>query len=174
MTCIAYKDGIISGDSLYTHTSLISSRATKIKKLRIGSLLPKEDVALYGATGDNDDRELEKLLQECLLSETSIDIYSFPLKRDLVHLNSDLAALIIIPQKFTTEKKENEIYVISTKYSENDEAGVTKVTHPYWAIGSGAELAIGAMAAGASSEKAIEIACQFDIHCDLPIHSYCL
>lgn len=33
-----------------------------------------------------------------------------------------------------------------------------------WAIGSGAEYALGAMAAGACAKRAVEIACEFDIN----------
>ncbi len=37
-----------------------------------------------------------------------------------------------------------------------------KIEAPFHAIGSGRQVAIGAMAAGASAERAIEIACRFD------------
>ena len=37
------------------------------------------------------------------------------------------------------------------------------------AIGSGAPIAVGAMAAGASAEEAVAIACRFDKHCGLPV-----
>lgn len=40
---------------------------------------------------------------------------------------------------------------------------------PVWAAGSGADYALGAMAAGCSAEKAVEIACRFDIHCGLGV-----
>ena len=38
-----------------------------------------------------------------------------------------------------------------------------------YAIGSGALYAIGAMAEGASAERAVEVACMFDSHCGGPI-----
>jgi len=40
-----------------------------------------------------------------------------------------------------------------------------------WGAGSGADYAIGAMAAGCSAVEAVEIACRFDIHCGLGIDS---
>lgn len=40
---------------------------------------------------------------------------------------------------------------------------------PFHALGSGAELALGAMAAGATAEQAVIIACQFDACSRLPI-----
>jgi ATP-dependent HslUV protease subunit HslV len=36
-----------------------------------------------------------------------------------------------------------------------------EIRAPFFAVGSGAEIALGAMAAGASAERAVEIACEF-------------
>ena len=44
-----------------------------------------------------------------------------------------------------------------------------EVTLPFFAIGSGAELAIGAMAAGKSAREAVEIACEHDINCGMGV-----
>lgn len=41
----------------------------------------------------------------------------------------------------------------------------------FHAQGSGNEIAMGAMAAGASAERAVEIACQLDAHSRLPVHA---
>lgn len=38
-----------------------------------------------------------------------------------------------------------------------------------YAIGSGAEFALGAMAAGASAEEAVRVACRYDPHCGEPV-----
>ncbi len=38
-----------------------------------------------------------------------------------------------------------------------------------YAIGSGADFAMGAMAMGASATRAVEVACQLDRHCGLPV-----
>lgn len=40
----------------------------------------------------------------------------------------------------------------------------------YYAIGSGADFALGAMAMGASAERAVEVACSLDPHCGAPVH----
>jgi ATP-dependent protease HslVU (ClpYQ) peptidase subunit len=37
-----------------------------------------------------------------------------------------------------------------------------EIKDPFYAIGSGAQVALGAMAAGATPKRAVEIACQFD------------
>ena len=38
------------------------------------------------------------------------------------------------------------------------------ITEPFFAVGSGSEYALGAMASGMSARRAIEIACRFDAH----------
>lgn len=40
---------------------------------------------------------------------------------------------------------------------------------PYWALGSGMNIALGAMAAGASAERAVEIACEWDTSSGPPL-----
>lgn len=40
---------------------------------------------------------------------------------------------------------------------------------PFWAAGSGADYAMGAMAAGKDAKEAVEIACRFDINCGLGV-----
>lgn len=40
----------------------------------------------------------------------------------------------------------------------------------FYALGSGRELAIGAMAAGATAEEAVKIACEYDVHTGGPVH----
>lgn len=45
-----------------------------------------------------------------------------------------------------------------------DESGMHTLSAEFFSLGSGACVALGAMAAGASAETAIEIACRFDCH----------
>ncbi len=42
--------------------------------------------------------------------------------------------------------------------------GESEICAPFYAIGSGYELAMGAMAMGASAEEAVRVAIQYDIH----------
>ncbi len=44
------------------------------------------------------------------------------------------------------------------------------VTAPFVAIGSGRDIAMGAMAAGATAMEAAEIACEFSVGCGGPVH----
>lgn len=43
---------------------------------------------------------------------------------------------------------------------------------PVWGAGSGADYAIGAMAAGKTAVEAVEIACRFDVNCGLGVDSF--
>jgi hypothetical protein len=42
---------------------------------------------------------------------------------------------------------------------------------PKWALGCGGPLALGAMYAGASAVRAVEIACQLDVHCGFGVET---
>ena len=48
----------------------------------------------------------------------------------------------------------------------------TEITEPFWAVGSGADYALGAMAMGADAIKAVEIACKFDVYCGGGVDSF--
>ena len=41
--------------------------------------------------------------------------------------------------------------------------------HPYYAVGSGSNVALGALAMGASAKRAVEIACEYDVFTGLPV-----
>lgn len=49
-----------------------------------------------------------------------------------------------------------------------------KVLGRYWAVGSGAKAALGAMAMGASAARAVEVACEIDPYTAAPIRSLTL
>lgn len=51
----------------------------------------------------------------------------------------------------------------------HDEFGFHVISAPFFAIGSGRDVALGAMAAGASAEEAVEHAIRFDINSGGPI-----
>jgi ATP-dependent protease HslVU (ClpYQ) peptidase subunit len=53
------------------------------------------------------------------------------------------------------------------QYYERLEA--VEVVEEFWAIGQGSEIALGAMGAGATPERAVEIACEFNIYTGLPV-----
>ena len=56
----------------------------------------------------------------------------------------------------------------SVRYWDSGEAHF-EIDAPYHAIGSGAQLAIGAMAMGATAVEAVEVACRYSNTCGLPV-----
>jgi ATP-dependent protease HslVU (ClpYQ) peptidase subunit len=73
---------------------------------------------------------------------------------ELKRLKADLGILILTPEGcFLSDQDMQPL----------------KLENEFWAIGSGAEYAMGAMAAGKSAAQAVEIACQFDPHSNGPV-----
>lgn len=67
--------------------------------------------------------------------------------------------------------EELEMIVVDEKgmvYYDED-GGRNPILDPFYAIGSGAAAALGALHAGATPEKAVEIACKVDPGCGLPL-----
>jgi ATP-dependent HslUV protease subunit HslV len=62
------------------------------------------------------------------------------------------------------ELKESDVIWIQSdgSFTEFDPSGRLTYEAPFYAIGSGREIAIGAMAAGATAEGAVRIACEWD------------
>ena len=50
----------------------------------------------------------------------------------------------------------------------------SRITTPFFAIGSGRQYALGAMAAGQTTEQAVEIACRFDPYSKPPVETFSL
>lgn len=142
----------MAGDSCWSDASkegrgLIFSRKAKILRLPTG--------AIYGGAGASDDRELVDLLT---LVRTERDL---PTAKELIeveHNNCD--ALLVLP--------DASVWRVFTG---EENGGIEPVQHEYAAIGSGQQIAIGAMAAGASAEQAAKIACQHNVYCRLPVYT---
>jgi hypothetical protein len=145
MTTIAYRDGILAGDSAWSDLDcdmLVSSR-TKIERLRSG--------ALYGAAESADGRELKVILQD-VTNESEL-----PLSHVLRTIEDKVTAILVLPN--------NSVYRIET----GEIAMVVPIHAPFVAIGSGAKLAYGAMAHGATATEAVTHACNWDLYTKLPV-----
>lgn len=123
MTTIAYKDGILAGDTLSTCNGLRDDYGTKI--WRVGRVL-------VGAAGSRG---------ECLRFREWV-----------------AGGLVGSPPLTET----NGIVVSPASVVCWSEKGCWPVSAPFYAIGTGYELALGAMAHGASADEAVRIAAQFD------------
>lgn len=153
MTTVAYRDGIMSCDSCWTYNSCIDTLSNKILRLKSGALL--------GQSGDNDIREIIAAIDDVKTPK------GLPTVRELYQFRVDFLGLLVFPN--------GKIYKIACTNalpeSNEDDMGIWAVERSFTAIGSGTEFAIGAMASGVSSAKAVSIACQYDPSSRPPIHS---
>ena len=156
MTTIAYKAGVMACDSCWTDADLYDVAQTKIVRLASGALL--------GGSGDNDGREIEALLDKVKTAR------QLPTRTQLAALRSSFSGLLVLPS--------GAVFKVSAGYDEKPR----DADYGIWpsgrkgvaAAGSGAHLAIGAMAAGKSAREAVAIACAWDIHSRLPVHALTL
>lgn len=148
MTVIAYRKGILAGDSCWSEASgLLVNIQNKLVRLSAG--------AIYGGAGAPDDRALLKLLQNVRSPE------QLPQLRDLQEpYLGDLECLLILPDR-----------TVWTIESGPDGYGVCPVKTPFAAIGAGREIAMGALAANKTAEEAVRIACDWHRTCCRPVHT---
>jgi hypothetical protein len=156
LTTIAYRDGVMAGDSCWQANNLQTTSMTKVTKLSSGSL--------FGAAGDGDIRALLTLLDKIRLLDR------MPSRADLAALRCDVQAIWVFPQG------QISMIAIAPGGLDGDnldhyDAQIWPANRGFAAVGTGAELAIGAMAAGKDARHAVGIACKFDINSRLPIHS---
>lgn len=155
MTTIAYRDGVMASDSQMTAQNIKTQKYNKLHRLRGGALL--------GQSGDADIRSLLSILQG---SKTDKHIPSGSM---LASLKADLECILVLPNK--------HIWVVYTgmiKDTEFWEGGAVRCLDPFITAGSGGQLALGAMEAGASAIEAVKIACRRDTFSGLPVRSLSL
>lgn len=153
MTTIAYKSNIMACDSCWTDNECQVISRTKIRRLSSGALL--------GSAGGNDSRWFEDALDKVKKSS------QLPSYEALHAIRQDFAGLLVLPC--------GEVWSISTAKFDtkgaDEEIGCWLINFPYAAVGSGGEVAIGAMGHGASAVEAVRVACRHDINSKPPIHS---
>lgn len=153
MTTIAYRSGIMACDSCWASASLQTTSLIKITRLASGALL--------GTAGDADDRALQELLRNVK------SIEKLPTRDAFAALKCDMDAIFVL--------KSGQVFKIGierdVKHSSDFEAQIWPANRGICAAGSGAELAIGAMAHGASAKEAVGIACNWDINSRGPVHA---
>lgn len=154
MTTVAYRDGVMACDSCWTSDEAQTVSATKVRRLKHG--------LLWGASGDNDIREIVRLIDGCKTPA------SLPLRSALTAVRADCSGLVVFPN--------GKIFQIATaaKADSEGDVGVWEVNRGFAAVGTGGHLALGAMAAGRSAAQAVAIACRFDINSRPPIHKISL
>lgn len=149
MTVIAYRDGVIASDSRVTADSEAGgTRMFKCEKL-------------YRKTIKIGRRKLPVIIGTAGESAPGlifVDWYGSdkPPPSQLIDGEADFTCLILRP---------DGLFEVD-KWCRPD-----KVLSKFYAIGSGAKAALGAMHKGASAIEACEIACKIDPYCALPIVS---
>lgn len=138
-------------DSCWASNSLQTTSANKIIRLSSGALL--------GSAGDGDDREIVAMLDRIRSPE------KLPSRAVLAATKCDFAGIIVF--------RTGQVWLITIGKegtSHDFDAQVWPANRGIAAAGSGDELAIGAMAAGAAAREAVTIACNWDINSRGPVH----
>lgn len=130
MTTIAYRDGVMAGDSLITSDNVRCGYMRKIAR--------RDDGALCGVCGS---ASLLRAILAWFLSGEPAD--------GRPQITDNDACFIIVRTNGRVES--------------HDQRGFSDDTAPFFALGSGRELAMGAMAAGATAIEAVRAAAKLDI-----------
>lgn len=150
MTTIAYRDGTMASDSCWADEGLQTTSLSKIDRLSSG--------ALFGAAGDGDIRALLALIDKVKSPD------KLPTKAELAATRCEVKGILVF--------KAGQVWMIGIEKSgEHFDAMVWPANRSIAGVGSGGELAVGAMAAGKSAAEAVRIACRFDINSRPPVHS---
>jgi hypothetical protein len=158
MTTIAYRahpgGGVMASDSRCSENGLHLTDCQKVFRLPNGALL--------GTAGDDDSRLVMALLGKARSPK------SLPSREELAATKTDFAGIMVFK---TGEVFNIRIECVERQNSDEWDGGISEIRTPFCATGSGWELAIGAMSAGASAEQAVEVACQYDLYSALPVQS---
>lgn len=150
MTTIAYRDGILAADSRVTHDSEAGgTRIFKCTKLyrKIAKLDGEEQEVILATAGESAPGEL---FVEWF--GTGKDVTDM---RDTFVLGmADFTVLVL---------KHDGLYEVDMY------CHISKVLDKFYAVGSGAKAAMGAMHMGADAYKAVQIACKIDPYSAPPI-----
>lgn len=158
MTTIAYRDGIMACDSCWAlNGALIDNLANKIIRLKSG--------ALFGLCGSNDVRPIIRMLENVKTEK------QMPSYEDLAAVRISGMYLLALPNR-RVYKFQTTALAADSWEEETQDIGMWRIELPFVAIGSGSEIAIGAMAHGASAQQAVRAACRFDINSRLPVHTH--
>ncbi len=140
MTTIAYRDGIMAGDTLVTLYGTRDSMTEKVRKTKSGWL-----VGGCGSLGEL--TTAFRWAEKCLQKDGSI--------RDRAPESKRLDLILVAPDGTT--------YGLSSCGDGGSSGGwPAKVTGMFMAAGSGADLARGAMALNAPADLAVRVAMSFD------------
>jgi 20S proteasome alpha/beta subunit len=149
MSTVVFVDGEFAADSQVSQETLyIGSNSRKV------GIIGKYAYGMVG--GVHDLSELIKWLKKGGPDSIDEDVRDYP------GFSLDQSEAIVA----TRTNDGFKLYYLSNNGISED-----PWQHPFQAIGSGAELAIGALEAGATPTQAIEIACKYDAYSSLPVNT---
>lgn len=158
MTTIAYKDGVMACDSCWSYDDGLDTTMTKVKRLASGALL--------GSAGDNDSRQVERLLDKCKTPQ------SLPDRAAIMAIRCDYLGILVLPRGRVFKVAATHVSEANWDKDFAEDIGVWEVTAPWTAVGTGSRWAVGAMAAGKSARDAVLIACRYDLNSKSPVYHY--
>lgn len=143
MTAIAYRNGIMAGDSRTLFTGADNLKVGTRKLVRVGKYV----VGVAGEVCPSDGQIVECLFKAKLPRETP---------QALAGDKWDFSALVAGP---------GVLFLYESMMH-----GRQAVREPFFAIGGGAEVCMGALEMGASAVEAVTAACKWAATCDFPVH----
>lgn len=160
MTTIAYRDGIMACDSCWSENEAWDTSQTKIKRLSSGALL--------GSAGDNDGRQIDRLLDKVKTPA------GLPDKAAFLAIRCNYAGILVLPRGRVFKVGATHVSEAHWDKELDEDIGIWEINSSFCAAGSGKEFALGAMAAGKSALDAVRIACRFDLNSRPPTYHYSL
>lgn len=143
MTTIAYRDGVMAGDSrAYGGGNELRGSKVKVVRLPDGTLVGVSSPVLGMA----------RLVRDWV----SAGMREAPITPDADKKGFD--ALVVTP--------DGQAVFVDGNWLKSD-----AVTGSFFAIGSGSQYAIGAMAAGKNAKEAVEIAAELDVWSSGPVYT---
>jgi 20S proteasome alpha/beta subunit len=146
MTIVAYKDGVIAADTLVCEQTLKVGHTTKITALAGG-----------GVAGAAGEFALAQRFLTWAAQHNTCELRRFDIGENV----DGFVGLIVTPNEYRMGE------VVRYDFRGNP----ARIFAPFAAIGSGTDMAFGAMAAGATAKEAVAIAIQYDPYCGGDIHS---
>lgn len=145
MTTLAYRDGVLAADSGAWIWNVAHRSAVKLAKDNLGRL--------HGVVGNAGEATN-------YLGWVRGGMEGEPPKPEATDPKDSLSSFLAM-----IVETDGTIY-LHTAYGQEEHLNV-----PYFALGSGAEFAMGAMFAGATAEQAVEAAAEHSNYAMKPIHS---
>lgn len=146
MSVVAYRDGVMACDARVTAGGLVIGSMIKVRRFGDG-----KDVVLCGAVGDADS-----IIQFFKYVESGMDADYLP------SFGSDVTF------SGMTVDADSNVYLYYNSMNQ------CEVTAPYYAIGSGDEVAMGAMYFKSTAIDAVKAACAHTTTCGGPIYAISL